>query len=175
MLAFGHAGVGAIVGVGVVTLAASTLPLTLSLPLALVAGIISHYVADRVPHGHYEFAPQHATKKMILLFLADFGLGMGILFCAALYKFGFTPPLFIISLAMIGAQLPDVWEGFINLKLIPMSNFARHHRHFHFVIMHEKTPSHKTFSDGVTRKWSILDCWQIAVYLGALSLVITSL
>lgn len=172
MLAFGHNGVGTMVGLGTFAVLPDSIPLPGRLGIAFVLGIFSHYLTDAIPHGHYEFAPHELTKKMALLFLADFGGSMLILAGIALWRFGLTEGFFMVFAGMWGAQLPDIFEGFVSLKVIPSWRWVRAHRKFHFETMHAKTPHNLLLPDGVSRRWSWTDIWQIGCFVGSIYICI---
>lgn len=172
MLAFGHNSVGALVGVTTFSVIPETVPLSARLTLTIVVGFLSHYLTDRIPHGHYEFAPARLTKKMALLFLLDFGGSMLLLTTLAYVHFGISEILWGIFVAMWAAQIPDIFEGFVNIGIIPFSNFVKKHRNFHFYTMHAKTPHALLLPDGETRKWSYSDIWQVACGVGAVCALI---
>lgn len=171
MLAFGHNSVGTMVGLGTFAVLPESIPLFARLGIAFVLGIFSHYLTDAIPHGHYEFAPARLTKKMALLFLADFGGSMLILAGAAFWRFGLTEGFFMAFAGMWGAQLPDIFEGFVSLKAIPFNKWVRAHRKFHFEMIHSKTPTQLRLSDGVTRRWSWTDIWQVGCFVVAVCLL----
>ncbi len=171
MLAFGHNSIGALIGLSTFTLLPDSTPLTARISLAVCASFISHYLTDRIPHGHYEFSPARLTKKMALLFLLDFGGSMIVLTLCAYMKFGISAQLFVIMACMWAAQLPDIFEGFVSAGVIPFSRLVRIHRNFHFYTMHAKTPHNLLLPDGESRKWSESDVWQIACFLGAIAAI----
>lgn len=168
MLAFGHNSVGALVGLAAFTYVPETVPVAVRLLIAVVVGVISHYLTDRIPHGHYEFEPSRLTTKMALLFLLDFGGSMIVLTACAFWRFGFSELFFGILVGMWAAQLPDIFEGFVNIGVIPFSNPVKKHRNFHFHTMHAKTPHHLLLPDGEARKWSYTDSWQVGCFVTAL-------
>ncbi len=168
MLAFGHNSVGALVGLATFTYVPETVPVTVRFLIALVAGVISHYLTDRIPHGHYEFAPSRVTKKMAALFLLDFGGSMTVLTACAFWRFGFSEMLLGIFVGMWAAQLPDIFEGFVNVGVIPFSNPVKKHRNFHYYTMHAKTPHHLLMTDEISRKWSYTDAWQVGCFVVAI-------
>ncbi len=74
MVAFGHTAIG--VGVGMVTfhLVGDANPVLGSVT-ALGGGIVSHYLADLVPHGHFFEDPDNYKRYALPIIVFDLGLG----------------------------------------------------------------------------------------------------
>jgi len=163
MIAFGHSSVGTLVGIGTYYWLPDAWPLIPRLLIAFILGIISHYAADAVPHGHYNFDPKHLTRQAVSVFIIDFFGAIMILSLLALLKFGISDGFWFVLAGIAGAQAPDIAEGFVDLGYIKSSNVVIKHRRFHFEKTHRKTPEHVALPSGA-RMWTWTDIWQVLVF-----------
>ena len=171
MIAFGHSSTGVIVGVGAVSLAQSGASLAWLLPATLVVGIISHYLCDAIPHGHYHMSFTNASRKQLAIFLLDL-FGVVVLFGGiALHKFGLGAGLWLIAAGVLGAQLPDMYEAFVDMGALPKNRFSEAHRHWHWDILHWHSHRGPRLTKDV-RALGWWDLWQVAVFGLALWLLI---
>lgn len=169
MVAFGHTAVGALVGVGMYQALGHTQP-ELGLILAGGGGIISHYVADFVPHGHFFKHPDF--KKYIVidiifdLFLSIvFYLGLTFMTSGLGWKFWYV--LFGIG----GSQFPDFIGGLYELKILPHKGLLKIEHDFH-----EGTHWHGIFKNGKLidgQPLKLYDVWQLSMVLIALVAVVS--
>jgi len=173
MIAFGHSSTGVIVGVGAVAVAQSgaSPSLVWLLPATVAIGVASHYLCDAIPHGHYHFSSTHPTTKQLALFALDF-FGVVILFgVIALHKFGLGAGLWLIAAGVLGAQLPDIYEAFVDLRILPTNKFSEAHRHWHWAILHwHHLRGPRLTKD--TRALGWWDIWQVGVFGLALWLLV---
>ena len=171
MIASGHSSTGVIVGVGAVALAQNGASLAWLLPVTLAVGVASHYFCDFIPHGHYHMSFGGATRKQLSIFLLDL-TGVVILFGGiALHKFGFGADLWLIAAGVLGAQIPDMYEALVDLKMLPKNRFSEAHRHWHWDILHWHSHRGPRLTKD-TRALGWIDLWQVAVFGIALWLLI---
>lgn len=165
MVAFGHSAVGVITGLGVYNLTqSSNLPLDLSLSFS--AGLVSHYITDFIPHGHF-FKYKDYHQKIIYVIIFDFLLSLVIFTTLAFSKFDLTPPFWFILFAIAGAQLPDILDGSVHAGFIKAKGILKAEYNFHM----------NTHWHGKLKKGLMLgrrDIWQLAVIFIAIILLITS-
>ncbi len=175
MLAFGHTSSGVLVGLGLITIeqsSPSVIPVGFLLLIAVLLGVLVHYLGDFIPHGHYDFAAKHPTKQAWFFLALDFA-AIGLLFTLIiLQKFGFGFEFWIIFAAVLGAQLPDIFEGLVDRKIIPTNHWTKLHRHWHFKILHWHTRTAKRHLPSGARALQWTDVWQVAVFALALVLLI---
>src|SRR5258708_19696354 len=129
MVAFGHTAVGALVGLGVYNYIGSSDPV-LGLAAAAGSGIVSHYVADFIPHGHF-FSHKDFKRKVIWAILFDFLLSVVILSGSVWLAEGFSLKFWYILFSIGGAQLPDILDGWYYLKVIPNKGIFKTENSFH--------------------------------------------
>lgn len=138
MIAFGHTAVGALVGIAAYNYLGNGDPIT-GLAITTGAGIISHYLADLVPHGHFFRASdsQAFRKKVKLVILGDFGLSVLLFSGIIFWQAGIDLKLFYLLAGIIGSQAPDILDGFIytghlpNKGLIKLENDIHQATHWH--------------------------------------------
>lgn len=164
MVAFGHTAVGALVGIyGYQTFSQGNLITGLTLTGAL--GVISHYVMDFIPHGHFFKGTTNFKKYIIWVILFDLLLPIVFLLTLAQYfQKGGIQTLYILF-GIGGAQLPDIIDSLIYLKFLPKINLLELENKFH-----QGTHWHGTKEK--TLLFSFYDVWQIAVFLIATILII---
>lgn len=173
MIAFGHSSVGAIIGAGVAVAAAPTTSPLVKIVVVVVLGIISHYIFDAIPHGHYNFSYKKMShNKNLWIFLLD---TIGAFLALSLVTYlavGASLSLLLVIVGMLAALLPDIWEAGVDLGIIPKRRIAKVHRHFHFNFIHWHSDKHSSLPNHA-RMWSITDVWQVIVFIVALLLVAT--
>lgn len=165
MIAFGHTATGAMVGLAVYKYLGNTDPLT-GLLVAGTIGVISHYIFDSIPHGHFFlFKKSDNYRKKVFPILIFDVFGSVLLFTlAAYYTFGFNIGLFYILFGIGGAQLPDVIDGLIFSGFLKRSGIIKLENDFHIW-----THWHGKFEKALLlSKW---DLWQVASVLIALWLI----
>ncbi len=162
MIAFGHTAVGAIVGVGVYHFLPDQ-PLT-SLVVAGGVGIVSHYLADLVPHGHFGRMKNY-RKEVVPIIFFDFLLSVAIFVGLSYWHFGLTLKTFDILFGIGGSQLPDILDGLIYSKRIPNKGFLKIENGFH-QWTHWHSKNHLPLLMG----WR--DIWQVTMVVVALLLII---
>jgi hypothetical protein len=163
MVAFGHTALGVMVGASVASFYAGASPIE-GLAVASGAAIVSHYLADSIPHGHF-FKGNEYKKKILGVIIFDLFLSI-ILFTGLAYlKFGISLELLYILFGIGASQLPDVLDGLIFIGVIPNKGL--------FKLEHEfQQGLHWHGQGNKTLLWGRRDIWQVAVVILALLFVI---
>ncbi len=165
MVAFGHTAVGASVGLATYSIVGDTNP-ALTLLSAGAAGLISHYTADLIPHGHFFISQKNYGRNIALTIVFDFLLSVGLFLYTGYLNSGLSLKLLSILFAIGGAQFPDILDNLIRLKLLPYKGFLRMENK-----MHMETHWHGKNEKALLL--SIFDIWQLLVILGSLWFVAT--
>jgi|SRR3990167_2926835 len=159
MIAFGHTAVGVIVGVTAYQFLgqgnlASGLIITGSM------GMISHYLMDAVPHGHFSISKNY-KQSILPIIIFDLSLPI-IFFLRTIYlNDGFGEKLLYAVFGIGGSQLPDVIAGLIYIKVIKNKGLLKAEDDLHEAL-HWQGKSSRLLLLG----W--LDIWQILIILAAL-------
>lgn len=163
MIALGHTSVGVIVGVTAYNFLGQG-NLAGGLIIAGSAGMISHYLMDAIPHGHFTIAKNY-KRSILPIIIFDLLLPI-IFFLEAIYlNNGVGVKFLYVLFAIGGAQLPDVIAGLIYIKIIKDKGLLNIEDNLHGVL-HWKGKNSQVLLLG----W--LDIWQLLVILSALFLVI---
>lgn len=102
-----------------------------NLPAVFILGIISHFIADKLPHWEYldkELTELKTAREWLAFFtkvILDFGLGVLIIF----YFFWQSPLWPAVALGAIAGVLPD-FLVFLNY-LFPKTKILESYRKFH--------------------------------------------
>ena len=158
MVAFGHTAVGAIVGIYTYQHLGATDPIT-GLLVAGTVGVVSHYIADTIPHGHF-FPEKEYRQKVGYAIVFDLFLSILVYLSSNIL---FT--LFVLF-GIGGSQLPDVVDGLIYTKRLPNKGLLKLEHSFHLA-------THWHGTKEKTLLWSIWDTWQIALFFFGLYLLLT--
>lgn len=162
MVAFGHSAVGVIVGITAYQFLGNG-DLASGLAVTGGIGVISHYVMDFIPHGHY-FRGTYSRKRIIPVIIFDLIIPI-ILFTGVTYlKNGFSEKLFYVMFGIGGCQLPDVIDGLIYSKKIKPNSILKMENNFHEAV-HWHGRGAKTLLLGLR------DIWQLLIILAAAFLV----
>lgn len=153
MVSFGHTSTGSVVGLLVYNLIPDR-PIE-GLLLAAVIGVISHYVFDFIPHGHW-FAHKDYKKKVFNVIIFDLLLFFLIFAGLAYYRLGLTTPFLYILFGIGGAQLPDVLDGLIYINVVKKKGFFKIENDFH-----QATHWHGSLSKNLI--WGKRDIWQVII------------
>lgn len=159
MLAFGHTAIGSAIGIVVYQQFGGSNTLQ---GLALVAGsgIISHYIADAIPHGHFIKSTEY-KKKAHLAIIFDLFLSVMIFLGLIFFLDGFSLKLVYMIFGIAGAQLPDVLDGLIYIDKVPNNGVIKIENSIHQA-MHWHGQREKALPLGIR------DVWQLSVVLGAM-------
>jgi hypothetical protein len=163
MIAFGHTSVGSLVGLAGYSYFGQTDPV-LGLTLTAGAGLVSHYIADFIPHGHFFKGTEHFAQNVIPVLFFDLALSLALFTFLAFRKFGFDLPFWYVLVGIAGAQLPDVLDGLIYTKFIPKLGLIKTENNFHQAT-HWHGKGNKTLLLGLR------DVWQLSVVLIAIFLL----
>lgn len=165
MVAFGHTALGASAGILAYGFWGQSQPVT-GLLAAGGIGILSHYIADFIPHGHF-IKMRDFKSKIFLVIIFDLLLSIIAFTAAAYLKNGLDLKLFYILFGIGGSQLPDVADGLIYLGMLPKKGFIKYENNFHRA-MHWHGRDEKALVFGLT------DMWQFFVAFLAFYLVLIS-
>lgn len=165
MIAFGHTAVGASIGLATYQLIGGT-DIALGLITAGSLGIVSHYITDFIPHGHF-FKEKAYKSKVIYVIIFDLLLSVLLFLSTAHFAGGSPEQLLYILFGIGGAQLPDVLDGLIYIDLLPIVGFFKLENNFHrYLHWH-----------GVGKKSLLIgkrDIWQASVVILSLLYLIKS-
>jgi hypothetical protein len=164
MVAFGHTAIGVIVGIAAYQ-ALRQGDIALGLIATGFLGIISHYLMDLVPHGHF-FRGEGKFEKLIIWIIL-FDLLLPILFLLSVAHFLSKNPIEILYIlfGIGGAQLPDVVDSLMRLKFLPTQGILKLEKGFH-----QATHWHGTKEK--TLLFSFYDIWQVSFFALAVLLLI---
>lgn len=157
MIAFGHTAVGVMVGLATEKyLGAGNL--ATGLISAGTFGVVSHYLTDFIPHGHF-FAKGY-KKKILNIIIFDLALSIILFLLTAYWKFGINEMLFYIMFGIGGSQLPDVLDGFIHIGYLKANGLVKLEFDFHqWIHWHGKGPN--------TLILGLRDIWQLVTVFSA--------
>lgn len=162
MIAWGHSATGAIIGAVAYNFFADK-PI-LGLVIAGSAGLVSHYLLDLVPHGH--FVPDKRLKENLWkIVLFDFLLSAFIFLFAVLESSGFGLNFLFVFFGIIGAVVPDCFNGIHLFGIIKRVGLFKLERKFH----------EGTHWFGIGEKLPMLswiDLWQVATVFICLYLIV---
>lgn len=163
MVAIGHTAVGAFAGVFTYQIFGET-GLLPGLLAAGVTGIISHYITDFIPHGHFIKMRDYKTQ-IIPVIIFDLLLGIIIFLAAAFLKDQIGLRFFYILFGIGGAQLPDVLDGLIYIKALPKQGLVKYENNFHqWLHWHGRGDNCLMFG--------VRDIWQLSAIVISLYLVV---
>lgn len=163
MVAFGHTAVGVIVGVTAYNYFGQSNSIN-GLVATGALGVVSHYIADFIPHGHF-FKPDKFHKYIMPVIIFDLLIPIVVFLGITYFKDGFSGKLLYIMFGIGGSQLPDViaglgLAGFIKAKG-PLKIEERFHEGLHW---------HGSGSDALLL--GLIDIWQALMILIAFLLVV---
>lgn len=161
MVAFGHSAVGVIVGTTAYNFFGQG-NLATGLILAGAAGVISHYITDFIPHGHFTTLKNY-KKGIIPIIIFDLLLSV-LIFLGLYLKDGLNLKFFYVLFGIGGSHLPDVLDGLIHIGLVKAKGALKIENNFHQMI-HWHARNQKALLLGLK------DIWQLTVVLAALLLL----
>ena len=166
MVAFGHTAIGALVGLAAYQQFGNTDPYT-GLIIAGTAGVVSHYIMDCFPHGHF-FREKDYKKKVGMVIIFDLFLSIALYLLTA-YYFSSSNLLYTayILFGIGGSQLPDILDGLMYIGFLEKKGLIKlEHK------LHNATHWHGRKEKAIL--WSIWDIWQIVIFfVGLYILLIT--
>lgn len=163
MIAFGHSAVGVIVGVTTYEFLGQD-GLASGLIITGSIGIISHYLADFIPHGHF-FKPNEYKKNILPVIIFDLLLPIILLLGIIYGRYGLSEKLLYIMFGIGASQLPDVIDGLVYIKILKAKGLIKIENNFHQAL-HWHGKGSKALLLGLR------DTWQLLIILFALFLVI---
>lgn len=162
MVAFGHTAIGVVVGVTAYHFLGQG-DIANGLLITGASGIVSHYLMDSLPHGHFFVTGKYKTH-IIPVIIFDLLLSLILFVGLAYLKYGYSDKLLYIVFAIVGSHLPDVIDGLIYTKFLKAKGILKLENKFH-ESMHWHGQGPKTLLLG--RK----DIWQILIIVGALLII----
>lgn len=164
MVAFGHTAVGAIIGYYAYQTLTPGNPYA-GLIITGTVGVVSHYIMDTIPHGHY-FKHSEYKSKIIPTIILDLALPI-LLYLACAYYFSNSNILFtlFILFGIGGSQLPDILDGLIYTGFIKKNGLLKMENN-----IHTSTHWHGKFDNVLL--FSFWDIWQIGFFFLGLYLLI---
>jgi hypothetical protein len=171
MIATGHTSVGVVVGVVATQALPDSIPPLGQVLLVGTIGVISHFVMDVMPHGHYDFDASAPTRRGQILLLVDLLLPIVVVLSLCLWRWSWSDTL-IIFFGIGGSQLPDIFDGLFMRGWFAKYGWAQFEHRFHMgTHWHNPTnPTRATPEGG--RKLGLGDVWQLLTGLIALCLLV---
>lgn len=163
MIAFGHTAVGASVGLATFYVMGDANP-PLTLVTAGTAGLLSHYMTDLLPHGHFFIIDKNYKRNIVLTILFDFLLGVALFLYLGNIQAGLSLKVLSIFFGIGGAQLPDILDNLIRIKVLPNKGLFRWENKMHY-----ETHWHGKDDDALLL--SFWDLWQALIIIYALLFV----
>lgn len=164
MVAFGHTAIGTIIGVA----SYQTLgkgDIALGLIATGFLGVLSHYLMDLLPHGHFFRDPEKYEKLIIWVILFDLALPVLFLLGSAHFLGKSGTEILYILFGIGGAQLPDVLDGLRRIQLLPEFKILRVENNFHM-------STHWHGKEEKALLFSFYDIWQVSVFVLAVLVLI---
>lgn len=162
MVQFGHNSFGVGAGILIYNLLGDNNPI-LTLTAAGGLGVISHYVVDSIPHGHFIKFNEYKQKVWSVI-VFDLFLSFLIFLTLSNWVYGTNLKTLCILFGMGGAQLPDILDGMIYMKWIPKKGVVKLENNFH-----QLTHWHGKLEKGLP--WGMRDIWQITAFFVAIFLI----
>lgn len=165
MVSFGHSSGGVIIAIAV----ARSLPqlgVGTQLALIIILAVLSHYLLDYIPHGHYKFEFPRASRNSWALLLID-GVGGALLVLSAItWRYGTGQMLLLAATGLAAANLPDVFTAAVKMGFIPQWLWVKAHQKLHLgtIHWHSPHPSHPL-------PWGARDIWQVGLACVCLVLI----
>lgn len=166
MVAFGHTAIGALIGAYTYQYLGDANP-AYGLLVAGSAGLISHYLFDSIPHGHF-FREDQYQKKVGLVIVFDLAFSV-IIYLLTAFTFSQANWLYVLYIlyGIGGSQLPDILDGLIYTKRLPKTGILKWEFQFH-----NETHWHGKHQKALL--WSIWDTWQVLLFFFGLYVLLTN-
>lgn len=162
-MAFGHTGVGTLVGLYGYHAFQGQSP-AVGLAATAAAGVVSHYLTDFIPHGHF-IKFKDFRKKIGLEIVFNLFASIALIQFLVFYQDRFGLEFWYVLFGIGGAQLPDVLDGLIYINVLPKKGLLKAEN-----ALHTLTHWHGAHEKGLP--WGSRDLWQIAVFLLALTVIL---
>lgn len=175
MTSFGHNTVGALIGISVFSYA-SGLSSATAVALVFTLGLLSHYLCDALPHGHYSGVNYKDLSKLRtkLVPSIDFLSSLLLILLFIIFSISDSRALLLASVGIFSAQLPDLLDLLIEFKIIKKGRLMKAHRYFHWNIIHWHNPPQDDSEYPIGRSWSYSDIWQVVPVLAFVFAVISA-
>ena len=165
MVSFGHTAAGTITGVLVYQYLGSG-NLATGLIGAGSVGLVTHYLGDLMPHGHF-FKNSEFKNKILLALIFDVIIPVIFILVTAFYVHVPYSGILYIIFGIGGAQLPDILASLVKLEFIKKNTILSAEMKFHSSLhWHGKGEKSLMFSFG--------DIWQILLFTLAVLVLIKS-
>lgn len=161
MVAVGHTAVGVIVGATAYQFLGQG-DLVTGLLVTGTAGIVSHYLGDFIPHGHF-VKPDKLKKVLLQIIIFDLFLPIILMLGITYFKEGFSQKLFYIMFGVGGSQIPDVLDGLFFTGVLKSRGLIKVENKFHQGL-HWHGKGSKTLLLGTRDLWQVLTV-MIAIFL----------
>lgn len=162
MIALGHTATGVIIGLTAYNFL-NPENLASGLILTGAVAIVSHYLTDAIPHGHF-FKPKDYDKYILPVIIFDLLLPIILLLIFTYLENGLSAKLFYVLFGIGGAQLPDVIEGLVVIGKIKGGKLLKLESDFHQDL-------HWHGKDSKTLLLGLRDFWQILILVIAVILI----
>src|SRR5690606_29114607 len=114
-------------------------------------------------HGHYGYDMSKPNPIEKLKLVVDFVLPVVILGIYLLFNFGFGAQSWLVGAGVLGAQLPDIVNGFRKLDKLPDWYWLNREGYYHSLThWHNPQDASKATAEG-GRKLGLSDIWQAAL------------
>lgn len=164
MVAFGHSAVGVSIGVLTYEVLKNQNPV-IGLVAAGSLGVISHYICDFIPHGHFvKFG--ELKKKLYSIIFFDLILSITLFLGAEILAQGLSFRLLYILFGMGGALFPDAIDALINIGKLPYKSVLK----FEYDLQ-QTAHWHGAKEKGLPI--GIWDIWQLGVVVFSLWLILS--
>lgn len=171
MIAAGHTAVGVIVGAATYQILGQAPhqmvqgqgDLATGLIAAGIAGVVSHYLTDFIPHGHF-VKPDKLKKVLLPIIIFDLLLPIFLFLGLTYLKSGFNERLLYIMFGIGGAQLPDVLDGLFFINILKDKGLTKIENNFHQGL-------HWHGRDAATLLLGFRDIWQVLTAIIAIFII----
>lgn len=170
MVAFGHTAVGTLVGLGVYQYLGASDPVT-GVVVAGAAGLVSHYLADLMPHGHF-IKHKDFKSKVYLEIIFNLFLSIALILGLIFFQEGLSTKWWYVLFGIGGAQLPDVLDGLIYIGFFPNKGIIKTENKFHQWTHWHAIWKKGILIDGLPWEFWKRDIWQVIVGVVTLFLVV---
>jgi hypothetical protein len=135
------------------------------------AGLVSHYVTDFIPHGHF-IRHNQFKSKVYLEIIFNLFLSIALVVCLIYMKEGLSLKLWYVLFGIGGAQLPDVLDGLIYTNFLPRRGILKIENNFHQSTHWHAIWKNGKIIDGLPWEFFKRDIWQVMVALITLYILI---
>ena len=131
MVSFGHTAIGVVIGIS-----AEKYFVQGNLITGLITtggiGVLSHYIADFIPHGHFAM-PKGFKKGILKIIIFDLFLSIALFLGIIYLKTGISSTFLYVLFGIGGSQLPDVLGGLVAIKAIKAKGLLKVENAIHII------------------------------------------